>query len=69
MIKSISREYLKAEHRLTNPEIVYSLFELNYCWREQEIHNNVELLENGKRVMFFTNGKEYFDKRKPNEIN
>lgn len=33
----------------------------------QEIHNNVELLENGKRIMFFTNAKEYNDKRTPNK--
>lgn len=67
MIKSIHRDQLIIEHRLTNPLIPYQLFELNYCWRMQEIYNNVELLENGKRIMFFTNAKEYNDKRTHNK--
>lgn len=68
MIKSIERSDLKQIHITSNPEIPYYFFEINYGLREVENGIEFEILENGKRVLFFTNGESYFDKRKPNEI-
>lgn len=67
MIKRLERKKLREIHSSTNPEISYEMFEWNYGWLEVEKKNTLIILENGKKVLEFTYGGAYFDKRKPNE--
>lgn len=68
MIKEISRERLRELHKEVNPEIPFKLFEWNYGWRTVDAGHSLVITEGSRQVLFFTNAHEYFDKRKPNEI-
>jgi len=67
MIKRIERTTLKEIHSSTNPEISYELFEWNYGWRMVEAGHTLIITEKRKKVLEFTKGQAYFDRRKPNE--
>ena len=67
MVKEITRSELRVIHKRTNPEIMFDLFEWNYGWLTVEAGYTLNVYDNGKKVLSFTNGESYFDKRKPNE--
>jgi hypothetical protein len=46
---------------------MYELFEWNYGWNVVESGHTLQILENGIKILEYTNGRAYFDKRKPNE--
>lgn len=68
MIYTEERTLIKEKWRANNPQIHFSLFEVNYGWNKQKECNTFLITDNGEVVMTFTNAKEYLDKRKPNEI-
>jgi len=67
MTKRIERSTLRKIHSSKNPQISYELFEWNYGWNEVEAGNTLIILEDGKKVLEYTNAHAYFDRRKPNE--
>lgn len=59
---------MRTKWAIENPQIPYSMYELNYGFKMLESVNTFNITENDKVVLRFTTGTEYFDSRKPNEI-
>lgn len=68
MIFTEERICLRNKWQRDNPEIRFDLYEWNYGWNMQAIYGTFCVTEKGKTVLMFTAAHEYFDRRKPNEI-
>lgn len=64
----ISRQALQEKWKHDNPQIPFAMYEINYGFRMLETCTTFNITDGGKVILRFTTATEYFDTRKPNEI-